>query len=186
MRQRSFDPRHLDVAAFAAEQGVLEGEWPVAELPRLADTSTADTAATGKEIVQWRVEGEARERRVGGPEVWLHLQAEAAVWLQCQRCLQPMREPLLVQRSFRFVPTEAEAQAQDADSEEDVLALTRTLNLRALVEDELILELPLVPRHEVCPVPLLPPGDPPVELPPEAAPNPFAKLAGLKRGKPSH
>ena len=34
-----------------------------------------------------------------------------------------------------------------------MLALSRALDLRELVEDELLLALPLVPRHEVCPEP---------------------------------
>jgi len=96
-----------------------------------------------------------------------------------------MREPLAVERSFRFVRSEAEAEAEDIDSEEDVLVISRALDLRKLVEDELILALPLVPRHAVCPQPLPLPQEPLPE-PEEPAPNPFAALAVLKRGKPSH
>ena len=66
------------------------------------------------------------------------------------------------------------------------MALPRSLDLRALVEDELILELPLVPRHDACPQPLPQPASDPLEAQVEAAPNPFAKLAVLKRGKSSH
>ena len=43
-----------------------------------------------------------------------------------------------------------------------MLALEPALDLRGLVEDELLLALPLVPRHEVCPEPL------PIEPEPEA------------------
>jgi uncharacterized protein len=189
MKQRVFDPLRLDVAAFAADAGGLEGEWPLAELPRLAEGAVAAPADAAPEPVpvRWAAGGEARPRRAAEPEVWLHLEADAVVWLQCQRCLQPVREDLQVQRSFRFVRSEAEAEAEDADSEEDVLALTRSLDLRALVEDELILELPLVPRHEACPEPLPMPLPAPLEAQAEATkPNPFAQLAVLKRGKSSH
>ena len=68
------------------------------------------------------------------------------------------------------------------DSEDDVLALTRALDLRELVEDELLLALPIVPRHEVCPEPLPQPADD--AAPAEPAPHPFAALAALKRTKP--
>jgi len=187
MKQRVFDPLRLDVAAFAAEAGELEGEWPLAELPRLAGDTVPAPQEAPSEPVRWAAEGEARARRAAEPETWLHLEADAVVWLQCQRCLKPVREELQVQRSFRFVRSEAEAESEDADSEEDVLALTRSLDLRALVEDELILELPLVPRHEVCPEPLPVPPPDPLEAQEEAAkPNPFAQLAVLKRGKSSH
>jgi uncharacterized protein len=188
MKQRVFDPLRLDVAAFAAEQGELQGEWPQDPLARLAESTVAAPADAPAEPVHWWAQGEARARRAADPEIWLHLEADTVVWLQCQRCLQPMREALQVQRSFRFVRSESEAEAEDADSDEDVLALSRSLDLRALVEDELILELPLVPRHEVCPEPLpLPADEPPqAQAEAEAKPNPFAQLAVLKRGKSSH
>jgi len=51
------------------------------------------------------------------------------------------------------------------------------------VEDELILELPLVPRHEgVCPEPLPFPGAADAaEEPAVERPNPFAALAALRK-----
>ena len=183
MKHRAFDPLRLDVAAFAADAAALEGERSPSEFHRLSESVLpADASA---QPVRWRAEGEARARRGAQPELWLHLQADGVVSLQCQRCLQPMTVPLAVDRSFRFVRDESEAEAEDADSEEDVLALSRTLDLFALVEDELILELPLVPRHESCPQPLpVPQDDLPEEDEPQ--PNPFAKLAALKRNPPSH
>jgi len=66
----------------------------------------------------------------------------------------------------------------DATSEDDVLALTRALNLRELIEDELLLALPLVPMHPVCPTPLQVEKEG-LEVAEEA--NPFAVLAALKR-----
>ena len=59
-----------------------------------------------------------------------------------------------------------------------MLALEPALDLQSLVEDELLLALPLVPRHEVCPEPL--PLEPEPAAP--AAAHPFAALAALKRG----
>ena len=89
---------------------------------------------------------------------------------------------LAIERSFLFVHGEDAAAQLDTDSEDDVLALTRALDLRELIEDELLLALPLVPRHEVCPTPLLAPAD--GEAPVDDKPNPFAALAALKRGQP--
>lgn len=187
MRSKPFDPLRLDVAAFAAEHAELQGEWPVGELPRLAQASDNEAADALTEPVRWRAHGEARARRAADPDVWLHLACEGSAWLQCQRCLQPLRVPLEVDRSFRFVRDEQAAEAEDLDSEEEVLALARRLDLRVLVEDELLLALPLVPRHEVCPQPLPLAQDPePLPQPLEERPNPFAKLAELKRGKSSH
>jgi uncharacterized protein len=47
----------------------------------------------------------------------------------------------------------------------------RALDLRALVEDELILALPMVPRHDVCPEPLPLAGRKPEQA--AEAPNPL-------------
>ena len=63
-----------------------------------------------------------------------------------------------------------------------MLVLTRALDLHELVEDELILALPLVPRHDACPQPLAAPAT--AEEPLAERPNPFAALAALKRGEP--
>ena len=62
--------------------------------------------------------------------------------------------PVSVDRAFRFVSDEALAAIQDEQSEEDVLAASRSFDLIALIEDELLMELPLAPRHETCPEPL--------------------------------
>ena len=74
----------------------------------------------------------------------------------------------------------AEAAQLDEHSEDDVLALPQRLDLHELLEDELILALPIVPRHGVCPQAL------PLAAVPEAeaAPNPFAALAALRGRMP--
>ncbi len=86
-------------------------------------------------------------------EIWLHLRADAVLPLTCQRCLGPVEVALAVDRSFRFVADEELAAAEDELAEEDVLALSRSFDLVELVEDELLMEMPLAPRHEVCPDP---------------------------------
>ena len=85
-------------------------------------------------------------------------------------------------QSFRFVPDEATAEAEDDASEEDLLVLTPELNVWELIEDELIMSAPLVPKHEVCPT-LVPMSavDAAFEDALDARPNPFAALAQLKK-----
>ena len=76
---------------------------------------------------------------------------------------------------------EAAAEALDAEIEDDVLALSKSLDLRELVEDELLLALPIVPRHDVCPQPLpLPVDSAPAPEDPTERPHPFAALQRLK------
>jgi uncharacterized protein len=163
------------VAAAAADRAALAGTWPLAGFERLAGTPAGDGRA------EWSARFESRAVPGAAAQPWLHLQARARVWRDCQRCLQPVAIDLAVDRWFRFVADEETAAALDADCDEDLLALSRPFDLRALLEDELLLELPLVPRHEACPQPLAPA----VEPEPAADERPFAALAALKRpGRP--
>jgi uncharacterized protein len=187
MRAPSFDPRRLSVAQFAADAGELDGEWPVSELRRLADSECPPNAGAPAEPprrVRWRAVGSTRA--VGGEaQVWLSLTASATVALQCQRCLQPMDEAVHVDRHFRFVGDEAAAAALDEEIEDEVLELPRALDLRELVEDEMLLALPLVPRHAQCPAPLPRAfGDVEEVEQAEQAAHPFAALAALRKDGP--
>jgi uncharacterized protein len=117
------------------------------------------------------------------PQAWLHLRADARVPLTCQRCLGPVQTPIEVDRWFRFVADEATAEAQDDDSEEDLLALEPRPSLIEIIEDELIMSLPLVPVHERCPQPLPDGGGSQAEGDQGGGserPHPFAGLAKLK------
>ena len=181
MAAREFDPFRLDVVAFANEAAHLEGHWPLSQLDRVTDAAVAHPASPEADDVQWRVHGERRAMRGGEAQTWLHLTASTQVALECQRCLKPVVVPVQIERDFLFVQGEDAAAQLDADSDDDVLAITRALDLRELIEDELLLALPLVPRHEVCPQPL-PRAF--VHVDPAAAPaeHPFAALAVLKQG----
>jgi uncharacterized protein len=176
MKPKARDPLRLDVAAAAADAAVLDGRWPITLLPRLA----ADELVAADLDAAYTARFEERRLPGGAPQPWLHLTAQARVTRQCQRCLEPVRLPLSVDRWFAFASSEEDAAAQDADSEDDVLAVSARFDLRALVEDELLLALPLAPRHEVCPRPLVVPGQSAEGLP---AAHPFASLAALKRGR---
>jgi uncharacterized protein len=172
---REFDATRHDVETFAAEGAVLQGQWPMRDLPRLRDSAATDVPLEPADVVRWKVRGE----RVANvrPEHWLHLEADASIALQCQRCLAPVEVGVVVDRRFGFVAGEAAAAALDAANDDDIMALTRALDLRVLIEDELLLALPLVPMHAACPSPLaIQDADRTVD---EAA-NPFAALAALK------
>lgn len=173
------DPRRVDIAAACADALALSGQLPLAALDRLAEggnTSAADTP------VDWVAHFELRPAAGGPSERWLGLRASAQVRRECQRCLQPVTLALAVDRRLRFVDDEATASALDVDSEDDVLVASRQFDLQTLVEDELLLAMPLVPMHDTCLAPMVrPAADEAVE--PQA--HPFAALAALKRG-PGH
>ncbi len=183
MAAREFNPSHLDVEVFAAEAAQLAGQWPVSRLHRVVESLAA--TPTGADGVTWSARGERRAARGGAFQTWLHIRAASHLALACQRCLKPVVVAIEVERNFLFVQGEelaAQLDAEtDAETDDDVLAMPRALDLQALVEDELLLAMPLVPRHDVCPEPL------PVRVDAETAadaPHPFAALAALKRAGP--
>jgi uncharacterized protein len=173
------NPRHLDVAEFARQDGQLAGLTPLAELERLAQSQYSSPTESRAATLDWQLRGELRHSSGAAPTVWLHLQARAQIHLQCQRCLQAAPFDVVVNRSVRFVANEDEAAEQDLDSEEDVEVLTPSLDAMNWLEDELLLALPLVPRHESCPQPLATPTEAD-----EPLVNPFAVLAQLKSKTP--
>jgi uncharacterized protein len=173
----------LDVRAFAQAEAKLQAVEPLALFERLSEETmpTADLAAS----VSWQAWGELRSAADGRePAVWLRLQAQAVVPLSCQRCLGAVDTALEIDRWFRFVADEATAEREDDDCEEDVLALEPRPSLHELLEDELLMALPLVPMHDTCPQPLvMRTGDAAGSSEADAAPrkNPFAELAKLKK-----
>lgn len=170
----------LDVKALAKAGAVLSGQESLSHFSRLLE----ETGGRGGErAVPWEARGEIRADAGGFAQVWLHLRAAASLPLTCQRCLELADIEVSVERDFRFVATEEQAEAEDEESAEDVLALSRDFNLRELIEDELLMALPLVPRHEVCPGQVkLVVQDDDFQAAEAAKPNPFAALADLKGG----
>lgn len=196
MKARAFLPEKLDIKAFIEAEAQLAGETPVTDLTRLADAASPEADLAGMLPVRWQVTGRLVPQRVGEPELWLDLTAEAELDMECQRCLHPVRERMTVSRSIRFARDEAEAARLDADSDDDVLAVSRQFHLLELVEDELIMAQPIVPRHSECPSDIVNlmqddtetpvPGSPPAdageaEPAAQAKPHPFAALAALKK-----
>jgi uncharacterized protein len=209
MRARlPFLPAKLDIKSFIESGESLSGEAELSAWPRLAANVAESVSHADVPPMTWSAQGRLLPRRTGGPELWLDVAVSGMVPLTCQRCLHPVNWHVDLDRSLRFVDDENAAAELDADLDDDVLALTRHLNLLELLEDELIMDAPLVPRHDECPEDVqawmaddsevtpdggeLQPADPagdgtaaaggPGETrEPEAKPHPFAALAALKK-----
>ncbi len=178
--EKKLDPQHLDVVSFARDALSLQGEGALADWSRLAEEQFGDALSAGP--VVWQLQGRLVLQSGGADQVWLDLTASVDLPMQCQRCLTSVLETVSAERSFRFVADEATAAALDDEAEEDILVISRDFDALALVEDELILSLPLVPLHAVCPenIPMSA-VDPEFDAAAER-PNPFGVLAGLKIG----
>lgn len=114
---------------------------------------------------------------------WLLVRAETALPLVCQRCLEPVSTPVQVDQQFRFVPDEATAEQQDDAAVEDLLVESTEFDLCALIEDELLLAMPLIAHHAVCPTaPRLSVQDQGFDDATDVRPPPFAALGRLRKG----
>lgn len=94
---KDFSATRLDVRAFAQAAGHLHGQAPLSDFKRLAADALAITGE--QPLVRWEAEGELVEQKGGSGHVWLHLSAEVALPLTCQRCLTEADIPLYVDRS---------------------------------------------------------------------------------------
>jgi uncharacterized protein len=167
-------PPSLDLARAARQTYGLEGRLPVKSLPRL-------TAALASDAGEVRVELElgldpARRVTVTGS-------IDAELELQCQRCLEPVRLAVHASPNLAWVKTDEQLAALP-DEYEPLLSADGDVDLKELVAEELLLALPLVPKHEggaACGG-FTEPAERSAE-PEEVRKNPFAELAKLKRGK---
>lgn len=172
----------LNIPAFAAEGTPLVSTTLLQNMERLAQESSG---LEPDSTINWQARAELRPGAGEEADAWLHLTASASIRLTCQRCMTAVDSPIKVDQWYRFVATEEIAMAEDDESEEDLLVMEPQFDLLAVLEDELIMALPVVPMHEVCPVIVqLHAGElgagPGVDGGGEKS-NPFAVLAQLKK-----
>jgi uncharacterized protein len=135
----------INSLAFACEAGSLQGELQIASLTRVLDMLTHSVGC-----LSYRVEGKmgARNR----PQLMLTLDGVLSV--RCQRCLEGIDYPLKLQSLLEFVNDEEDlTQEEVEDDSKDFLPAQSEIDVVALIEDEIILELPPAPRHEYCVLP---------------------------------
>lgn len=180
MNAHKFPPT-LDVKRAAEADLDLHGSSAVSLFDRLTE-QTEDFAIDP--LVHWRAHFSMQEAVSGQTQLCLQLTFDVSLPMTCQRCLETVEMLVSAERRFRFVDSEEVAEREDDESEEDLLAVAREFDLAALLEDEILMSLPLLPRHDVCPVtPKRSAVD--VDFVDEPVkPNPFAALADLKASKP--
>ena len=129
--------RPVDVERLADAGERRENDLPLANLPRLAP-DLALTEGTVHASIEF-----ARERKQPVADI----EVRARLPLRCQRCLQPMWLDVDQQSRVWLVTDLAKADREEMGLE-PILAPEGHIALRDLVEEELLLAVPLVPRHE--------------------------------------
>jgi uncharacterized protein len=132
----------FDGFGVAAQRGVVAGNVDAAVLPRLADLLAPNE---GPAAVAYRITGSADA--AGNPALEVRLSGSAT--LVCQRCLRAFQWPVTQTTLLLLARDEADlARLDGEDPEHEVVLADAPLDPIALVEDELLLTLPFVPR---CP-----------------------------------
>jgi uncharacterized protein len=78
----------------------------------------------------------------------LRVSVRGSVDLPCQRCLDLFPVPIAIDAELQL--SESLREISEADDEIDRVLASRHMDLGQLIEDEVILALPMVPRHEAC------------------------------------
>lgn len=159
----------IDAFEFCRSNGHREGVTPVAEMSRL----NKDCADHSGEIA-WRVEGTTSKQ--GYPQMTLSV--SGTVQLMCQRCLTPYAFEMDSSTVLMLGKDDEHADEIEellGDDSIDVIVGSRSCDIRDLIEDEALLALPQVPKHDVCPDNKL------LDVLKSEKPSPFA---GLKNVKP--
>ena len=149
----TFNPHDIDVFGFARGGCKAEGALCATQLPRLSNEIIADHDQDT--VFTWRAEGmmrpELQENGADKLEPYLRLSVQGAARLECQRCLEPYEQLFHIDAVFRLVESEAQAERYSHDDSIDAIVGSSKFNLVDLVEEELLLAFPLVPKHSVCP-----------------------------------
>lgn len=126
-----------DLMSLAARGAVLEGTIELAKLRRLKDLlNSSEGCATARMSF----------RRSDDDMLLLQLQCEADLELVCQRCLEPVIHE--VRERVDFAVAENDELLSVLPQGLELIALEGDrLQPATLIEDELIVSLPLVPRH---------------------------------------
>lgn len=161
-------PLIIDSGEFARDGLSLAGEIAVRDLARVLGSVPSDAG-----VIRFTLQGriDKLQRRC------LNLTVSGEVTLLCQRCMQPFAFAIDSDSELTLFDNETDIDAASEQDEmlEGVLA-SREQSVVDLIEDEILLALPLAPKHDVC----APDGNSDSVA---KKPNPFAVLQQLKVNK---
>jgi len=156
----------IDSLEFARLQGELSGHLKPSELPRLADVLFDSDCK-----LDYQISGESVSKVLGGEHA-LVVSINGKLRLVCQRCLGALDYTLKIRRRLVLVRGGRWPDESLEDDDSDAIEASGEMNVVQLLEEEILLALPLAPMHKDCAIPSN-----------SAASNkesPFAKLAQLK------
>ncbi len=161
-------PAQIDPIRLADEGARLDGKLPGSELSRLQELVLSNSRPQ-------QVAVDLQFERTGQGVRRMHGTIRTRVEMACKRCLQPLTVEVVAQPLFVLLQP-GEAEPDDCET----LIVEAPLSLVELVEDELLLAMPMSPGHAdgQCEVAYpVAASKAPVA---EKRANPFAELRGFK------
>ncbi len=135
--------RKVDLCAHQAYGG--HGFLGIRELPRVAEEASTVEAEDG---FHWKVETYFEDSPGSEPLQFMNLDLKGRIHLVCQRCLKDCPIELLESRRFALVRSEDEADTFSLeDDQQEPLVVSQHFDVLETIEDEILLSLPLIPKH---------------------------------------
>lgn len=172
---RSKLPKEIDPLRLAQNGLKLDGQLLLNTMPRLAASLNSDEG-----VVEAQLAFDVDE--IGTPYMKGELTTEVS--MICERCMSPMTVTLSVNCLLAMVISERKIDALAEHYDPWLLENSDPVSLSKVIEDELILALPLVPRHtKAClPKEVWSAGSDDSEVEEGNKPeSPFAILSSLKK-----
>jgi uncharacterized protein len=156
----------IDNVAFAKKREQLDGHLTLSDCQRLTELlNTEADVKVASGTIQYNLQGDTNS--LGQHQ--LHLSIEADLTATCQRCLSPMQLKLDLQ--FHYLITNIESDQPEESDEIDLQEPSPAMDLLSLIEDEVIMAVPIAPTHKQnCGPQVTTSGE---------KPNPFAVLKGF-------
>ncbi|MEN9863220.1 MAG: hypothetical protein RLZZ601_984 [Pseudomonadota bacterium] len=142
----STDPKALSRIDFCAPQSYQgSGFLEISALPRLAEEVSSIETGDG---FHWQVKTHFADSPGSEPQQILELVVKGRIHLVCQSCLQDCCLDLAQESRFVMVASEKEADAFPMeDDQQEPLVASQHFDLLGLIEDEILLSMPLIPKH---------------------------------------
>ena len=142
----SVDPKALSRIDFCAPQSYKgTGFLEISVLPRLTDEASSIEPGDG---FHWELKTHFADSPGSEPRQILKLAVKGRIHLVCQSCLQDCVLELAQESRFVMVATEEEADAFPMeDDQQEPLVASQQFDLLGLIEDEILLSVPLTPKH---------------------------------------
>ena len=140
------DPKALrSVDLLASQTYAGQGFLALDALPRVALEAAACSSGDG---FAWAVNTFFDGVTGGEPRLKMNLSLKGQMQLICQRCMQPCLVQIDDSRQFVFLANEALADAFPMEDDAlEPLVMDSQFDLLGTIEDEILLALPLIPKH---------------------------------------